>query len=135
MYYSLQLWFSIANDKPSLSDLQCMPIVGDKEPFRLLDRLKPYWKDFAVALRFPPHSIATIEGSNNPVYQLLSEWLQGANVGKDTRPVTWKTLIEALRKAGIHSEADILEKHFVLKTAVVASQFGMQVITDCAHKL
>ena len=104
-----------------------MPIVGDKEPFRLLDRLKPHWKEFAIALRFPPHSIATVEGSNDPVYQLLSEWLRGANVGKDTRPITWKTLIEALHKAGIHNEADILEKHFVLKTAVVALQFGMQV--------
>ena len=104
-----------------------MAIVSDKEPFRLLDRLKPHWKEFAIALRFPPHSIATIEGSNDPVCQLLSEWLRGANVREDTRPVTWKTLIEALRKAGIHNEADILEKHFVLKTAVVASQFGMQV--------
>ena len=115
-----------------------MSIVGDKEPFRLMDRLRPHWKEFAIALGFPPHSIATIEGSNDPLYQLLSEWLRGANLGKDKRPITWKTLIDALHKANIHEEADTLEKHFGLTDKrVVASQFGMYFynIAVCAHKL
>ena len=99
--------------------------IGE-EPFRLMDRLRPHWKEFAIALRFPSHSIATIQDSNDPLYQLLSEWLRGANLGEDTRRVTWKTLIEALRKANIHEEADTLEKHFVLtEKRIVAPHFGM----------
>ena len=100
-----------------------------------MDRLRPHWKQFAIALRFPSHSIATIQDSNDPLYQLLSEWLRGANLGEDTRPVTWKTLIESLHLANIHEEADTLEKHFVLTDErVTASQFGI-LLTDCVHKL
>ena len=103
-----------------------MSTEGDEESFRLMDRLKPHWKQFAIALKFPLHSIATIQSSNDPVYQVLSEWLRGANLGEDTRPVTWKTLIEALHNANIHEEADTLEKHFVLtEKGVVVSHFGM----------
>ena len=50
---------------------------------------------------------------DDPVYYLLSEWLRGANQERDSRPVTWGTLITALRKANVQEEADILEKHFV----------------------
>ena len=99
---------------------------GDEESFRLLDRLRPHWKEFAIALRFPSHSIATIKGSDDPLYQLLSEWLRGANLGEDTRPVTWRTLIEALHMANVHEEAEMLEKHFVLtEKRIVTPQFGM----------
>ena len=108
---------------------------GDGESFRLMDHLRPHWKEFAIALRFPSHSIATIQGSNDPLYQLLSEWLREANVGEDTRPVTWKTFIESLHLANIHEEADTLEKHFVLTDdRVAASQFGI-LLTDFVHKL
>ena len=134
------MYFSIADDKPTLSDLQCMPIACEdgEKPFRLMDHLKLHWKELAIALKFPSHSIGAIEDSKDPVYQLLSDWLKGANMEEDTRPITWRTLIEALRMAKIHGEADTLEKNFALteKSAVVASQTGMyMVITDCAQLL
>ena len=54
-----------------------------------------------------------MEHKDDPVYHLLSEWLRGANQERDSRPVTWATLITALRDANVQEEADILEKHFV----------------------
>ena len=115
-----------------------MPIACEdgEKPFRLMDRLKLHWKELAIALKFPSHSIGAIEDSKDPVYQLLSDWLKGANMEEDTRTITWRTLIEALHMAKIHGEAATLEKHFTLteKSAVVASQSSMyMVITDCAH--
>ena len=105
-----------------------MPIAcEDGKSFRLMDHLKLQWKELAIALKFPSHSIGAIEDSRDPVYQLMSDWLEGANMEEDTRPITWGTLIEALHMAKIHGQADILEKHFVLteKSLVLASQFGM----------
>ena len=83
--------------------------------FRLMDRLKPqqHWRSLAIALKFPLHKIATIESKDDPVFCLLSEWLQGANHDNDQRPVTWRTLIEALRHANVHAEANELEKHYI----------------------
>ena len=123
------MYFSIADEKPTLSDLQCMPTACEdgEQQFRLMDRLKPHWEELAIALKFPSHSIGAIKHSEKPVYQLLSVWLERANMEEDIRPITWRTLIEALHNAKIHGEADTLEKHFGLteKSAVVASQSGM----------
>ena len=55
----------------------------------------------------------TIKHEDDPVLYLMSEWLQGANQEKDPRPVTWRTLIAALRHANVQEEANILEKHFI----------------------
>ena len=120
--------FTVVDQKPAFNDLQYMSIAGEdgETHFRLIERLQVRWRNLAIALKFPPHSIETIEYSKNSIYQLLSEWLQGANTEEDTRPVTWRTLIEALHEAKIHEEADTLEKHFVLtEKRIVALQFGM----------
>ena len=81
--------------------------------FRLMDRLQPYWRRLAIALKFPPYAITAMEQKDDPLYHLLSEWLHGANQERDSRPVTWATLVTALRDANVQEEADILEKHFV----------------------
>ena len=118
---------TVVDEKPALDDLKYMSIAGEdgETHFRLMEHLQFRWRSLAIALKFPFHSIEAIEHSKNPIYQPLSEWLQGANMKEDTRPLTWTTLIEALREAKIHEEADTLEKHFVLaEKRVVASQFG-----------
>ena len=48
---------------------------------------------------------------------------------QDRRPVTWGTLIEALREANYHEEVDILEKHLVPTESGVSvvSQPGMEI--------
>ena len=83
--------------------------------FRLKDQVKPYWRDLAVALKFPMHEIAIMEqkDDNSRMYYLFQEWLRGAIQEKDSKPVTWATLITALKKANIQEEAKILEEHFV----------------------
>ena len=87
---------------------------GRDTHFRLMDQLQPHWRRLAIALKFRQCDITFMkQEDDDPVYHLLSEWLRGANQERDSRPVTWATLITALRKANVQEEADILEKHFV----------------------
>ena len=79
---------------------------------RLMQQVRPHWRELAIALKFPQHEIAIMESKDNPVYYLLSEWLRGANQA-DPRPVTWGTLIEALRHADAQEEVTVLKKHFI----------------------
>ena len=112
----LTVIFPIADDKPGLDDLLCMSYTGEDgrdTRFRLMSQLYPYWRRLAIALKFLPCDISVMEHKDDPVYHLLSEWLRGANQERDSRPVTWATLITALRDANNQEEADILEKHFV----------------------
>ena len=88
---------------------------GRDTHFRLMDRLQPYWRRLAVALKFHLSDITVMKQEDDPVFHLLSEWLRGANQERDSRPVTWATLITALRDANIKEELDILEEHFVEK--------------------
>lgn len=123
--------FTVVDEKPALSDLQYMRIA-DKDGethFRLMERLQPHWRHIAAALKFPPYKIKTMEHIGDPVFNLLNEWLDGKNMEEDRRPVTWGTLIEALREANYHKEADILEKHLVPTESGVSvvSQPGMQI--------
>ena len=103
-----------ADDKPGLDQLQYMSYTGEDGRdvhFRLMDQLSPRWRRFAIALKFPQHEIMKHE--DDPVLYLMSEWLRGANQEKDPRPVTWRTLIKALRHADVREEATVLEKHFI----------------------
>ena len=86
---------------------------GRDTRFRLMDQLHPHWRKLAIALKFLTCEISVMERKDDPVYHLLSEWLRGANQERDSRPVTWATLITALRDANVQEEADILEKYFV----------------------
>ena len=87
-------------------------------PFRLMNRIRPHWRSIAIDLRFPSYDIEVMNHKDDPVFHLLDEWLRGANLEHDTRPLTWRTLITALRHANIQVEADILEKYiFVTKPA------------------
>ena len=107
-----------ADDKPGLDDLLYMSYTGEdgrNVHLRLVEqiRLHSSWRILAIALRFPHRTIAMMENKDDPMCYLLIEWLQGANQEKDPRPVTWRTLIEALRHANVQEEANILEKHFI----------------------
>ena len=81
--------------------------------FRLMDQLQLHWRRLAIALKFHYCDITVMEHKDDPVYHLLIEWLRGANQERDSRPVTWATLITALRDANVQEEANILEKYFV----------------------
>ena len=104
---------------------------GKDVHFRFMDQVKPHWRKLAIALKFPLHEIAIMESKDDPVYYLLTEWLRGANQEKDPRPVTWGTLITALRDANIQQEANILENHiFCDNPAYVAVPQQGELIVD-----
>ena len=109
-------------------DLQCMSYTGEDgkiTPFRLKDRLLRRWKDLAYALKFPTYVVDSMKQKDDPLDQLLVEWLQGTNKTEDLRPITWGTLIAALHHANFQEEVDILEKHFVQDDPVsTTSQSG-----------
>ena len=79
---------------------------------RLMDQLKPHWRRLAIALKFSQHEIAMMESKDDPMFYFFIDWLRGANQERDSRPVTWATLITALRLANVQEEANMLENHF-----------------------
>ena len=110
------MFYTTADDKPGLDDLLFMSYTGEDGTdthFRLMDQLQPHWRRLAIALKFRQCDITFMKQEDDPVYHLLSEWLRRANQERDSRPVTWATLITALHKANVQEEANILEKHFV----------------------
>ena len=107
---------SIADAKPSLIDLQKMTYTdgdGTCVQLRVMEQIRPHFRQVAIALKFLEYDIANIEKKDDPVYDLLIKWSQGANQEEDTRPLTWTTLITAIRDAGVHEVANILTKYFV----------------------
>ena len=105
-------------------DLQCKSYTGEDgkiKDFRLRERISRNWRDFAYALRFPIHVVESIKPGEDPVEHLLRKWLQGANKTEDPRPITWGTLIAALRHANFQEEVNILEKHFIQVDTVTQS--------------
>ena len=87
-----------------------------------MDRIKPRLTDMAIALSFPRHIIDVVKKDSNPVYYLLSEWLEGQNRENDSRPLTWATLITALQHAGLLEEVNILEQHFLFMPVATVPQ-------------
>ena len=85
-----------ADSKPQLADLQFMTYTSSanegRVQLRLMDQLEPHIVRVAIALKFQKHAITAVEHQDDPVYYLLSKWLQGDNRGWDPRPVTWRTL-------------------------------------------
>ena len=107
-------------------DLQCMSYTdedGKVKDLRLKERILRNWREFAYALRFPIHAVESIKSGEDPVDLIMRKWLQGANKTEDTRPITWGTLIAALRHANFQEEANILEKHFI-QVDMVSTQSG-----------
>ena len=67
---------------------------------RLMERIHPYCEKLAIALGFPGHEIEAMNQNSGPVLYLLNEWLREAS-GDPNKPITWRTLIEALRIANM----------------------------------
>ena len=117
IHYWFILFTFTGDAKPRLRDLQLMTYTNDSNihnQFRLMDQIKPHFRQVAIALNFSHHEVAAMERSgDDPVYHLLSEWLRGANQDEDPRPATWRTLITALREARLNEAANKLEKYMV----------------------
>ena len=98
-----------------MHQLLCMRYNRDgKEAFfRLMDQLKPNWNRLATAMRFPSYFVATVEKrhEDDRVNYIFAEWLRGANAEEDDRPLTWATLIAALKEGKLTAEVKTLEAH------------------------
>ena len=110
-----------ADEKPAMDQLQYMSYTdeeGRNIHFRLMDQIQPRWARLSTALKVLPHTIEVVKCKYDPVFHLLSEWLRGADQpDNDRRPLTWRTLITALREANIQEEANILEDYLVTEPA------------------
>ena len=95
---------------PTMGQLQYMEYQdenGKEIEVRILDKVKPSWINLANALSLPQNTEAnekavagwTPEGACRNVF---SKWLNGSGV----YPLTWPTLLKALKKLGGY-------KHFI----------------------
>ena len=91
--------------------------------FCLLDRVKARWKRVARALKFPEYDIDTAEAKGDEAAGwIFKVWLRGGNMEEDDRPITWNTLITALKEANMGGEVDILDTYLV-ERPVAPSKF------------
>ena len=74
---------------------------------RVMDVTSGHWSFTAIALGFNEHSIDNIKSSSQNAREacrmMMTEWLNGAK----RKPVTWETLVHALRDAEL---ADLAEQ-------------------------
>ena len=94
---------------PKLHELDL--IEYNNKQLKLIDRVAYKWEDIAIRLHFEGHSISEINRDSHfqarPACQkMFIKWTQG--VGR--KPTTWKTLITALKEAGLGEVADELHK-------------------------
>ena len=105
----------LTDKKPTMKLLHCMvavPRLGNNY-FRLMDSLRPFWKELASGLGCPNYlidSIATWMYDHDHVFCVFVEWLRGDTFQND-QPITWGTLITVLHKVSITDVAQILENH------------------------
>lgn len=98
--YNYEVWYELASthsteDRPKLYDLQLLK--GQEKRVRIIEKVAPKWKKLGDILKFEDHVLETIDQGSHykpeaACRQMLQSWLDG----KALKPVTWKTLIEAL---------------------------------------
>ena len=101
---------------PKAHELQCLTYPTDEghhHKFRLMERIRPSWKSLAIALKFEINIIDIIAKEDDSVYSLLTRWLRGQNMEQDKRPLTWRTLIDALDCASFQQDVKLLEECLV----------------------
>lgn len=110
---------------------------GGRVSFRLVDRILPRCQQLATALGFPQHTIDVMMKlrGDEPVWHLLNEWLSGTSQeGDSKKPITWRTLIEALRRAKMHEEVTILTETEFIFDSDMSSESGELLLCIYLHK-
>ena len=84
--------------------LLCYKRDGEEEPVRIIDEVAPNWKDLGILLNFGPNELDNISKQHSKPEEccrdMLAKWLAGYNDSKrNTAPVTWETLLEAIKDA------------------------------------
>ena len=83
---------------------------------KVIEQVSPVWEWLAYALHFSPAVVKTIKLNNHYQYDracmdMFGRWLEG----KARQPVSWETLIAALRDSG---ERDLKKLATVLDAAL-----------------
>ena len=84
---------------------------------KVIEQVSPVWEWLAYALRFNPAVVETIKLNNHYQYDracmdMFGRWLEG----KACQPVSWETLMAALRDSG---ERDLKKLAAVLDAALL----------------
>ena len=119
--------------KPELNQLQYMEYMdvekGKLVPYRVMDKLQRVWEDLATALNFDPDIIevmATKNSAKESLRCLLTDWLRGENMERDDSPLTWGTLVKAMKKAKSKAVADFLTEHLDEMLSRERKNWGLQ---------
>ena len=94
--------------KPRLDQL--IQLKGAGKTIHLIGHVSGHLDGLTKALRLSPYLISTLtEQSSTPFDATLNVMVQWLG-GEGRKPVTWRTLLEALKEAHLHSLASDLEE-------------------------
>ena len=90
----------LTDERPTIQEFQSL-ILRNGEEIRILDEVKPRWREFGIALGFSVGDLDAIEeqGLRNPdrcIQSVFGEWSR-----KKSSTYHWNGLITALNKAGL----------------------------------
>ena len=121
--YTTSIFFT-TDTKPEIADLNCFKYKdtkGEIQRFYIMNKIAAQWRKIGIALKFETNCLDSIQSTcNHDVEQccekMLTQWL-GGHVKQ--LPITWRTLLEALRDARMNQVADeltdLLDKHLIAK--------------------
>ena len=94
------LCIPLTDERPTIQEFQSL-IWKNGEEIRIMDDVKPRWREFGIALGFSMSVLNAIkeEGLGNPdrcILSVFAEWSQ-----KKSSTYHWSGLITALNKAGL----------------------------------
>ena len=116
------MFCSITDTKPEIATLNCFKYKDtNKEMHRyyIMDKIAAKWRRLGIALKFDTNSLDSIETTcNHDVEQccvkMLTQWLDGY---VKQLPITWRTLLEALRDVHMNQLAgeltELLGKYLI----------------------
>lgn len=120
--FQCELCFCSTTDaKPALNTLSCYKykdIEGRVQRIYIIDEIAAKWRRVGLSLNFSASDLDNIESSCQGKVEecserLLIQWLDG-NISTQL-PITWETLLDALRDARLGQLAETLTDSLTLK--------------------
>ena len=121
-YFSLpNTRLNLPDTKPDLATLNCFKYKDSQGVLRRIfvtDEIAAKWRRFGLALEFTTSDLNNIESKYGTdvekcINELLTLWLGHSSC---QQPITWKTLLEALKDARIEQLADKLTEIITKQT-------------------
>ena len=102
------------DSKPDFKTLVCLKYKDEQGRTQIImDEIAARWKRIGISLNFSPSSLNNIELTchhdvEGCVNRLLAMWLDGHVQDVSQAPITWETLLQALREARLGQLADVV---------------------------